>query len=952
MGDIIYPKGSEWRRWDLHIHTASSYDRDVYKGTDSDDLLCKALCDNNIAAVAITDHFLIDAERISRLRSMAPEITFFPGVELRTNSGGNNLHLILIFDEKRDVHTLANEFSVIMGEKARSKDSNDTIYWPIEDIFEFAKNRNALVSIHAGKKTNGMEKEITGAAPYRDAKKQDVAEGVHFFEVGTLQDIQDYHEHVFKFIEEKPIIMCSDCHDPQEYDARVKEFLWIKAEPTFEGLLQCIYQPNERVFIGATPPALDREKKQKRSIISGISVKQKNEPRHPHYDWLNFDLPLNAGLVAIIGNKGSGKSALSDIIGHMCDCLTMNNASFLSDTRFRKQPHNYANDYEAIITWGDSHQKSALLSSSSQDTTIESAQYLPQKYIEEICNDIDNIFQSEIDKVIFSYVDETERGSASNLSKLVENKSASILANIRKIQDEIDVINTRIINLEERKTNSHRVHIEDSVKSLQETLKRHIASRPSDVPKPEPKETDSDYQTKITESIESYEQEIALVQAKLKYINEKINDIEILLAKVDSLQGDILDLNKDIANIVSKYDLDNIVGFSEQSPRDAIVKNLEMFREEKQRLSGELYGVDVTIEDLQTCNGLFSKLECANKEKELLITTADIGERAYQKFLSDCKEWEIEKLKIEGNPSTEGTLAYFITELSFLNNELDLEHTQAIKERDDKAVELFNAKMKIVLVYEQIYNPIEAEIKKLLGASGEDISFVAEIQLKKEFNIASTLLEFIDKKFAGKYKGVITASSQMDRDIKDTEFDKIKSVLEFVRRVLIVVNEDIDMSSKKITDKRPFYNILYSLDYIDIAFRLKVGGRNLEELSPGERGIVLLVFFLALSKDNSPIIIDQPEDNLDNQSVYDKLVPCICEAKKKRQVIIVTHNPNIAIACDAEQIIYCNIDKTNNSIRYESGAIENQQINKYVVDVLEGTMPAFDLRKRKYVNTQ
>ena len=70
--------------------------------------------------------------------------------------------------------------------------------------------------------------------------------------------------------------------------------------------------------------------------------------------------------------------------------------------------------------------------------------------------------------------------------------------------------------------------------------------------------------------------------------------------------------------------------------------------------------------------------------------------------------------------------------------------------------------------------------------------------------------------------------------------------------------------------------------------------------------------------------------------------------KQKRQVIIVTHNPNIAVACDAEQIVYCEMDKERNQIRYVSGAIENPTIRNHVVDVLEGTMPAFDLRRLKY----
>lgn len=77
-------RGSEWHKWDLHLHTASSYDSH-YKGKDADEFLCKALKDNDISAVAITDHFKIDKDRILHLRELAPNIVFFPGVELRTD---------------------------------------------------------------------------------------------------------------------------------------------------------------------------------------------------------------------------------------------------------------------------------------------------------------------------------------------------------------------------------------------------------------------------------------------------------------------------------------------------------------------------------------------------------------------------------------------------------------------------------------------------------------------------------------------------------------------------------------------------------------------------------------------------------------------------------------------------------------------------------------------------
>lgn len=69
-------KGSEWRRWDLHVHTASSYDYD-YNGSDANEKLIEGLKANNISAVAITDHFTIDKKRILALRTLEPNIFSF-----------------------------------------------------------------------------------------------------------------------------------------------------------------------------------------------------------------------------------------------------------------------------------------------------------------------------------------------------------------------------------------------------------------------------------------------------------------------------------------------------------------------------------------------------------------------------------------------------------------------------------------------------------------------------------------------------------------------------------------------------------------------------------------------------------------------------------------------------------------------------------------------------------
>ena len=78
-------------------------------------------------------------------------------------------------------------------------------------------------------------------------------------------------------------------------------------------------------------------------------------------------------------------------------------------------------------------------------------------------------------------------------------------------------------------------------------------------------------------------------------------------------------------------------------------------------------------------------------------------------------------------------------------------------------------------------------------------------------------------------------------------------------------------------------------------------------------------------------------------------MPCIKDAKRRRQIIMVTHNPNLAVVCDAEQVVYAEIHKDNlNEVVYLSGSIEDPVINRKIIDVLEGTRPAFDKRDDKY----
>jgi len=149
-----------------------------------------------------------------------------------------------------------------------------------------------------------------------------------------------------------------------------------------------------------------------------------------------------------------------------------------------------------------------------------------------------------------------------------------------------------------------------------------------------------------------------------------------------------------------------------------------------------------------------------------------------------------------------------------------------------------------------------------------------------------------------------------------------------------------------------FAQWLYSTDHISIRYSVDYDFVDIRKLSPGTRGIVLLLLYLALDDaDDRPLIIDQPEENLDPKSIFDELVGLFLKAKAKRQVIMVTHNANLVINTDADQIIIANVGTHGAGqlppITYTSGGLEDADIRRSVCKILEGGERAFKERARR-----
>jgi ABC-type uncharacterized transport system ATPase subunit len=146
---------------------------------------------------------------------------------------------------------------------------------------------------------------------------------------------------------------------------------------------------------------------------------------------------------------------------------------------------------------------------------------------------------------------------------------------------------------------------------------------------------------------------------------------------------------------------------------------------------------------------------------------------------------------------------------------------------------------------------------------------------------------------------------------------------------------------------------LFSYTHIRLTYGLRYNQTELEKLSPGTRGIVLLILYLAMDIDDArPLIVDQPEENLESDSVYSLLSKYFRSAKSRRQVIVITHNPNLVVNTDADQVIVAAADRMLGAFpnfSYISGALEDLSlIRPRVCNILEGGPNAFLEREKRY----
>jgi len=1022
-----YPRGSEWRRWDLHVHSPRSVlnnqfgpDFDAYAST----LFTKAVA-REIAVIGVTDYFSVDGYKDlkaiqddqprmesllgAEIAAKAARVLLLPNIELRLSDivyvGGKsarvNAHVIFSQDvsirdiEENFLHRLEFPSSSSPG----GADDKKTLTRANLEEFGARLKVEHPPFANKGDLEVAMEQAVVSHEQIGSLLRQGSFAQRHLFVVVADEDLSqinwDSQAHVarklliqkshmlfssnpgtrsfglglksdsvqefeLEFHGRKPCVHGSDAHDEDGlFDFSEDRQLWIRADPSFDGLTQLLHEPADRVFIGSEPPEIQRIRASATKSIDSIDF-VRNESAASDAKWFSGHVPLNSGLVAVIGKKGSGKSALADVIGLLGNAHTQKDFSFLTSHRFLKPRDKLGPLFQATLRWRSGASETDSLDALTDETLPERVRHIPQNYLETICTEIQEssaptLFDRELESVIFSHVPEADRLGRSSLQDLFGYTAEQTEARIEQLRQKLSQINRDYNELRRSSSQEAKKRVRVELQERQAELGAHRKAKPVEVPDPSGQEAVTpesakaqEELAKVVSEIEDLDQGNVALQKADGLAKRRQAAVVRMLARVKNLQATVEEFFQQSAEDAELLDVD---------PRQLV--KLEDDSVALLRLQGE-----IEKEIGEFADGLDEDQEgsTARKRKQASARADELRkklaepQRRYQEYQRALTNWQKQERRLEGT-SKEGAsvkgLEAKLLELDGLPQRANAKRA----ERDSVMREIFAAKSELLDSYRRLYEPVQQfmavhEVAQEVSA----LSFDAVIAVD---GLEDAVLGMIHQGRRGSFQGELDGRVRLRALIDKHDFSSADGVSAFLEEL------GEDLSQDRRFEKAPrmevedqlmrgatvdgLYDLLFGLQYLTPRFKLLWRGKALDQLSPGERGTLLLIFYLLIDREDIPLIIDQPEENLDNETVAELLVPAVKYAKAKRQIVLVTHNPNLAVVCDADQIIHASIDKADgNRVSYVSGAIEDPIVTRLIVDVLEGTKPAFDLRDAKY----
>ncbi|GHU40171.1 DNA repair ATPase [Spirochaetia bacterium] len=905
-----FSRGSEWRKWDLHIHSNAS-DGEATLTEIIDAAILKGL-----DVIALTDHHT--AKNIDEIKRIAKtkNISIISGIEFRTEYGSSSVHMIGLFPDSHEeielngkaLHDLIlcplklSETEIIAKGKEKKPELNDVVAFKegmflvqvnFKEAADLIHKYGGIISVHAGSKSNTVEDMKHIGTSQKNVKqlydslgtvKEELLKNyVDICEIRKEDDSEDFYYSEFGL----PSIIASDAHNKNTIGDK---FVWIKADKTFEGLKQILCEPEGRIKIQSTDPS----SKTAYNIIEKVKFIDDS--------WLNKFSPreigFNPDLNAIIGGKSSGKSLLLHSIAKAVGNKT--------DIK------NYTNVLEYIdleIYYADAPNQKRT----PEDRRI--IEFLPQLFIEDIVRNK-------------SHNDDSSN-TATFFNKFIEDL---ICQNI-DIQNLYDVHNSRLVELKNK--------IESSIKEWIQLDKELFDTKNSLKPLGD--------KTAISK-------EITTLSKKIEQLTSQsgLNETEQKMY-ADLTESNMINDNRINIFVEHKAELERL---REYAINDMFIDILNT--------------VDFETADTFTSNLFNSLKKQIEKSVQLEI----------QKSVSvfDIKLKKIEKiiLRLNNNVSSNLTkLAPLLAknkiqfEIETLKNSVKTEQEKLanIKKKEKEILEILEKRNNVNFIhfYEKVFNSYKEIVKSVNEKIGEKWINTTGLTLT-----ASIIFDI--KRFADALASMINVHSSLENQMSNCGFSESNYVyneqnhIANVKNILLLCIQDESRFNnfKKVGNTESLLRLLFQ-NYWYIDFDIKKGSDSLQNMSEGKKGIVVLQLYLSLSKSDYPILIDQPEDNLDNRTVYNELNEYIKQCKQRRQIIMVSHNANLVVNTDAENVIVANQQgedgKENKDFKFEyvNGALENtftdetekgilyqKGIREHVCEILEGGINAFKKREEKY----
>jgi len=837
-----YPRGSQWRKWDLHFHSQSSFDYKDKSITDQE--LIDGLRANGIEAVAITDHHKIDTTRVKNLEKLAgKDLLILPGIEFRSELGGSELvHFIGLFSNTDDIDYIWKQIQVkckIDDADILKRGGYERVICDFKETAKLIHELNGLVSVHAGKKSNSFER-------LKNDIKDDleVNRCIDILELGNPTDSVAYDQIVFPNINRViPLILSSDNHDIKSYST--KQHLWIKADLTFEGLKQIIYEPRERVKLQQLSPALDFDK----SYFSEIAIEGPVDVFTG--ESLRFDkctIPLNPNLVTIIGGRGTGKSVLINFLANgFKQFKEPQEASLRLANLFKVKWRKSITSQEEVFSLDKQHDLQFLF-----------------------------ISQSEVKNKVREAKD-----LGNEIKKILDLESLSFdLATDELIQQYVTSHNSDLLWFDKRDESNNPINTRPYVQSeidKNQTLLERLTTE-------ENKEKLEKYSQNI-KNLRTQESE----QNAIKQLKTDLNQFK------DRINKQITLLGKGIPSITFKSQddvIDQLVLRLEQSILKTQKEN-QSIKEEFKDFKGDLSTLLSSVDTFKTSTLSLEKRMIEISSREMAISNS----LSNKKSISSLIDVELTRQKNRINDQWK-TL---------------LEGKEGWKAEQKALMKKIINNKGINIEGEIIFN--KSKFYELIKDQIDGRTFKG----KNNPNELESLLGIVD------YNGLKQFLLEIDESIGKVKYHLLTPIGEF---------------------ENTFYDLRIRSSYLYVQPKITFDAKPLEKISVGQRGTIYLCLKLATNIFSQTIIFDQPEDDLDNDFIFKDLIEIFKEIKKYRQVVIVTHNANLVVNADAEQVIVAT--NTNEKLSYSSGSLENPDINKEVCNILEGGQLAFERRRNKY----